>query len=63
MQSSERSRFHESRNLERAPDVSGSRAEIHAEVLMNGGREAIIIHNGERYLLRITAKQKLILTK
>lgn len=30
---------------------------------MNGGREAIIIHNGERYLLRITAKQKLILTK
>ena len=37
--------------------------ELEAEKLMNGGREAIIIHNGERYRLRITSKQKLILTK
>jgi hemin uptake protein HemP len=27
------------------------------------GREAIIVHAGERYRLRITAKDKLILTK
>lgn len=38
-------------------------AEIDAEKLMKGGRETIIIHNGERYRLRITSKQKLILTK
>ena len=37
--------------------------EFTAEKLMNGGREAIIIHNGERYQLRITSKHKLILTK
>jgi hemin uptake protein HemP len=31
--------------------------------LLAGGREAIIIHAGERYRLRVTAKDKLILTK
>ncbi len=31
--------------------------------LLAGGREAIIVHGGERYRLRITAKDKLILTK
>ena len=31
--------------------------------LLAGGREATIIHAGERYRLRITAKDKLILTK
>jgi hemin uptake protein HemP len=31
--------------------------------LLSGGREAIILHGGERYRLRVTAKDKLILTK
>ena len=31
--------------------------------LLAGGREAIIIHAGERYRLRVTANDKLILTK
>jgi hemin uptake protein HemP len=31
--------------------------------LLAGGREAIIIHGGERYRLRVTARDKLILTK
>jgi hemin uptake protein HemP len=31
--------------------------------LLAGGREVIIIHAGERYRLRITANDKLILTK
>ena len=31
--------------------------------LLAGGREAIIIHAGERYRLRVTAKDRLILTK
>jgi hemin uptake protein HemP len=31
--------------------------------LLAGGREAIIIHAGERYRLRVTANHKLILTK
>jgi hemin uptake protein HemP len=31
--------------------------------LLAGGREAVIVHGGERYRLRVTAKDKLILTK
>ncbi|WP_210421768.1 hemin uptake protein HemP [Phreatobacter aquaticus] len=31
--------------------------------LLGGGREAVILHNGERYRLRVTANDKLILTK
>jgi hemin uptake protein HemP len=31
--------------------------------LMKGGREAILIHRGQEYRLRITAAGKLILTK
>jgi hemin uptake protein HemP len=31
--------------------------------LLGGAREAIIVHAGERYRLRVTAKDKLILTK
>jgi hemin uptake protein HemP len=31
--------------------------------LLAGGREAILVHDGERYRLRVTAKDKLILTK
>ncbi len=31
--------------------------------LVGDGREAVIVHNGDRYRLRITANDKLILTK
>lgn len=31
--------------------------------LLNGGNELIILHNGEIYQLRITSKNRLILTK
>lgn len=31
--------------------------------LLEGGREAIIVHNGQDYRLRVTANGKLILTK
>lgn len=31
--------------------------------LVGDGREALLIHAGERYRLRITSKNKLILTK
>jgi hemin uptake protein HemP len=31
--------------------------------LLGGGREVVIIHAGERYRLRVTANDKLILTK
>lgn len=33
------------------------------ETLMQGSQEAVIIHNGEHYRLRITSNGKLILTK
>jgi len=37
--------------------------EIESEKLMCGRRQVVIVHNGERYHLRITSKQRLILTK
>lgn len=37
--------------------------EISSANLLGNARELIIIHNEERYTLRITANQKLILTK
>ncbi|MGJ3265248.1 MAG: hemin uptake protein HemP [Salinarimonas sp.] len=36
---------------------------VDVRALVGGGREAIIRHNGESYRLRITAANKLILTK
>jgi hemin uptake protein HemP len=36
---------------------------IDVRELLCGGREAIIVHAGERYRLRVTANDKLILTK
>ena len=38
-------------------------AAVLSTVLMNGRREVVILHAGERYRLRITANDKLILTK
>jgi hemin uptake protein HemP len=38
-------------------------AVIASAVLMDGRREVVIVHSGERYRLRITTNDKLILTK
>ncbi|GAK32450.1 MULTISPECIES: hemin uptake protein HemP [Iodidimonas] len=36
---------------------------IASDTLLRGGREIIIIHNNSEYHLRLTAQEKLILTK
>jgi hemin uptake protein HemP len=36
---------------------------VTSEALLQGGREATILHGGEVYRLRLTSKDKLILTK
>ena len=41
----------------------GQHARIDAAALFAGRREAIIVHRGEEYRLRITRQEKLILTK
>jgi hemin uptake protein HemP len=41
-------------------DVS---VKIESKILLAGQREAIIVHRGEEYRLRITRQEKLILTK
>ncbi|WP_372424484.1 hemin uptake protein HemP [Salinarimonas chemoclinalis] len=43
--------------------ASGTRPVVDVRTLVGDGREAIIRHNGESYRLRITAANKLILTK
>lgn len=37
--------------------------QIEVGTLLGDGREAMLVHNGETYRLRITASNKLILTK
>ena len=36
---------------------------IAVEAILDGEREVVLVHNGEAYRLRITANNKLILTK
>lgn len=51
---------------ERPDDNTSSRSETprwQVEQLLNGSREAILVHNGEDYRLRVTSTGKLILTK
>ncbi len=38
-------------------------ARVPLDTILNGAREIIIVHNGEDYRLRVTARGKLILTK
>ncbi len=45
------------------PAEIGDRAPVDVRALLNGAREAILMLDGEPYRLRITAKDKLILTK
>ena len=37
--------------------------QVSSQQLLGGYRELFILHNNERYILRITANNKLILTK
>lgn len=46
-----------------APSVDKAPREYDVRALVGEGVEAAIIHAGERYRLRITANNKLILTK
>lgn len=46
-----------------APEPRRALPEIDVKTLTAGGREAVLVHQGERYRLRITANDKLILTK
>ncbi|WP_150286930.1 hemin uptake protein HemP [Rhabdaerophilum calidifontis] len=45
------------------PPASGTGAAIDVRALLGPAREAILVHNGEHYRLRVTANNKLILTK
>jgi hemin uptake protein HemP len=42
---------------------AGRTARIRVDELLSGAREAILIHRGQEYRLRITSSGKLILTK
>jgi hemin uptake protein HemP len=44
-------------------DAGRKPSEFHISELVGEGKETTIIHAGERYRLRITSKNKLILTK
>jgi hemin uptake protein HemP len=47
----------------RGRDEQGSTTAVTSEALLGKRRQLSIIHNGQRYTLRITANNKLILTK
>ncbi|MFN3889869.1 MAG: hemin uptake protein HemP [Beijerinckiaceae bacterium] len=63
VQRSEKGDNPSSRSLGNGEAFGGACVVLDAAEIMNGCREAVIIHNGERYRLRITSKQRLILTK
>lgn len=46
-----------------ADAARGEVREFDISTLLGSAREVVINHNGERYRLRITSNQKLILTK
>ncbi len=45
------------------PDATKKRVRVLVSDILQGGREAILEHDGQEYRLRITANGKLILTK
>jgi hemin uptake protein HemP len=48
---------------EALPVARGPKRRVASAVLLRGGRQLIIEHNGEEYQLRLTKNGKLILTK
>jgi hemin uptake protein HemP len=51
------------REQRRAGSESGTPARVPIETILKGAKEIIIVHNGDDYRLRVTARGKLILTK
>jgi hemin uptake protein HemP len=51
------------RGQKRAGPESGTPARVPIEAILKGAKEIIIVHNGDDYRLRVTARGKLILTK
>jgi len=53
--------------LDQGPAAATSSADsiptVEVAAIIGAGREAVLLHKGERYRLRITANDKLILTK
>ena len=45
------------------PEPTPETPRIDVTTLLGAGREAILLHNGEAYRLRVTNNNKLILTK
>lgn len=43
--------------------LARDRPRLEVEKLMAGRRDVVLVHRGEEYLLRITSKGRLILTK
>jgi hemin uptake protein HemP len=50
-------------NVPDTTDATTPKVRILVSDLLQGGREAILVHDGSDYRLRITANGKLILTK
>lgn len=50
-------------SLKKLPDLAGETRRITSELLLKGGRELVIQHQGNEYHLRLTRNDKLILTK
>jgi hemin uptake protein HemP len=51
------------RNAVRAPTDPSDVRDVAVETILRDQREAVLVHNGVRYRLRITSNNKLILTK
>ncbi|MCZ7593750.1 MAG: hemin uptake protein HemP [Hyphomicrobium sp.] len=56
-------RHHAKPPAETAADTHDRRVRVLVSDILQGGREAILEHDGQDYRLRITANGKLILTK
>jgi hemin uptake protein HemP len=48
---------------ENEPGTAKKPREVSSRELLGTEREIVIVHNGERYTLRLTVNNKLILTK
>lgn len=53
----------ERQDLLAAADAASTVPVVEVGSIIGAGREAVILHKGERYRLRVTANDKLILTK
>jgi hemin uptake protein HemP len=63
MTTSAEDRYRANINAEPSAETRESKVRVIVAELLQGGREAILEHDGQDYRLRITANGKLILTK